>query len=142
MDTNTLVALVGAKGMTALGAIYFINWMKKSPWFKWIGYETPVITHWVSAAISVLAGVGVHVQFSGGTLAISGLSLAVLIPAVKSAVTQYLTTKVGYHLLQDKINPTVAIPVQPEPQPVPSQTRDKSVASKPNGVKVDRYKVT
>lgn len=133
MDTTTLITLIGAKGTTAVGVIYFVNWMKKSNLFKWINFNTPTVSHWVSIIISVCAGIGIHFQFADGTLAISGLSLAALIPAIKSAITQYLTTKVGYHLLQDKINPTIAIPVQPQPQPVPpvvETAQSKVTASK------------
>jgi len=52
-----------------------MQWFKNSKYFPWLTTETAKLNRAVAVILAGAAAVGVHTQFSGGTLTITGLSV-------------------------------------------------------------------
>ena len=79
---------------------HIIEWAKNSQKIPWINKDTDKLNKAVSVLIAVLSGIGVHIAFdaSAGSLTITGLALKSLLPAIYSAVKQYIAQQGTYKM--------------------------------------------
>lgn len=105
MDSQSLVALFGNKAIMSLMIIYLMNWLKGSKLFPWFTFETQRLNHLLAILLTGFASLGIHFVWDSHahSLMIQGLMWSTILPALWHWVQQYVLTKAGYHLLQDKL---------------------------------------
>ena len=118
------VSLLGTQATSALMTVFFINWLKKLESVPWVNYQSSRVSHLLSIVISGLATIGIHVSFANGTLTVTGLTLATIIPGLWHWAQQYIMTKGWYTMLQSRLGPP--------PQPPFAMTMASGAAGNPS----------
>jgi hypothetical protein len=113
-DTTVLLATSGA-------SVLLIQWLKNSRWFKALTPNTKTLNRLASIFAALLSATGIHFTFNAGTLTVTGLALASLLPALIGWVKSFVLNELIYMGVQIK-NQTAAtgqtVGAPPTPAPV------------------------